>query len=212
MSAGWSGQGRFSTPLHFLAGPVQFRDDASGKAGRKFVADLLPQSACCAKRRWCGSQGSRPQTRQGCFATNRRCCLSRSRLVSGRVSTLLSMRERVSSFAAGVSNSAGWGGLIRCRLDLGELGRNASLTLSPSSGVRLFAFGHARSVRHPDRRGSQSCDPASSWSLRIAEVSPDRAVARSPLAPFRGPGAISRSRAASDNSSRSSLRADRFAA
>jgi antitoxin VapB len=59
-------------------------------------------------RKWRGSHGSRPQTKQGCFATNRRCCLSLSRLGSGRVRTLLSMRARISSLVVCVgSDSAG---------------------------------------------------------------------------------------------------------
>ena len=52
---------------------------------------LTPSARSCAKRRWCGSLGCRPQTRHGCEATNRRCDLSRRRLGSGKTRTLLSI-------------------------------------------------------------------------------------------------------------------------
>ena len=44
-----------------------------------------------------GRMGCRPQTRQGCEATNPRCALSRSRLGSAMVRTLLSMRPGAGS-------------------------------------------------------------------------------------------------------------------
>ena len=38
-----------------------------------------PIARCSANLRWCASDGVRPQTRQGCEATNFRCSRSRSR-------------------------------------------------------------------------------------------------------------------------------------
>ncbi len=52
---------------------------------------LRPSARAWAKRRWWGSQGRRPQNRQGCEATNLRCALSRYRFGSPIDSTLLSM-------------------------------------------------------------------------------------------------------------------------
>src|SRR6266700_5144849 len=52
---------------------------------------LRPSARAWAKRRWWGSQGRRPQNRQGREATNLRCALSRYRFGSPIDSTLLSM-------------------------------------------------------------------------------------------------------------------------
>ncbi len=52
---------------------------------------LRPSARFWAKRRRCGSEGSRPQIRQGCEATNLRCASPRYRRASPIGSTLLSM-------------------------------------------------------------------------------------------------------------------------
>src|SRR6266851_3258413 len=52
---------------------------------------LRPSARAWVKRRWCGSQGFRPQNRQGCEATNLRWALSRYRRGSPIGSMLLSM-------------------------------------------------------------------------------------------------------------------------
>ena len=61
---------------------------------------LSPIARGCAKRRWCGSEGCRPQTRQGCEATNFRWALSRNRFGSAIASWLLSIWSCFGSSAA----------------------------------------------------------------------------------------------------------------
>jgi len=76
----------------------------------------------------------------GRCATNRRCCRSRCRFASGRVNTLLSIRQRMSSFA-GLSGSAGARASFGVGWRRASRSWNANLTLSPSAGVRVFTCG-----------------------------------------------------------------------
>lgn len=115
----------------------------SAERDRKFVADLLPKSACPSP--------------PGC--TKRRCCLSRRRFTSGRARTLLSMRPRGSSSAVAVGSGAvGEGASCGIAWKLASRACNASLTLSPSAGVRVFVLGQAWSVQ-PSRLSSTQALP-----------------------------------------------------
>ena len=182
----------FRPPVRFLARAVQFAVVSAAQWDDELVADLETETAGLrGNRKWWASQGWRPQTRQGCFATNRRCCLSRSRLVSGRVSKLLSMRERISSFAGGrVQFGRRVVALIQCRLDLGELGLKRLSDLVPicrRQGIcpRPRAKGPGIEIV----LGFQPCDLGQQLvHLRIAEASPDKTAARSP--PLRGPWSV----------------------
>jgi hypothetical protein len=137
-----------STTNPFLPGPMRFAMMRPAKGTVNSSLTICASPRACANRRWCGSQCSRPQTRQGCFATNRRCCLSLSRFASGRASTLLSMRERGSSLAVGAGSfSAGARSSFGIAWSRASRAWKACPTLSPSSGVSVFAFGQARSVQ-----------------------------------------------------------------
>src|SRR5262245_36207180 len=78
-------------PSDFIAGLVQLSMMPTHKGTVNSSLTLRPIARGCAKRRRCGSDGCRPQIRQGCEATNFRCALSRSRLGSAKASSLLSI-------------------------------------------------------------------------------------------------------------------------
>ena len=82
-------------PIHFLTGAVQFAVMRAAKRDRELVTDFLSETAGLREPQMMGSQGCRPQIRQGCLATNRRWVLSRSRRGAGMASRLLSMRPIV---------------------------------------------------------------------------------------------------------------------
>ena len=99
----------FRPPVRFLAGAVQFAMVCAAQWDRELVADLEAETAGLRKPQMVGVAGLASADEAGLFRNEpqMRACPA-AVCVSGRVSTLLSMRERVSSFAAGWSNSAGW--------------------------------------------------------------------------------------------------------
>ena len=75
---------------------------------REFVADLLSQAARLRKTQVVRVTGLAAADEAGLFRNEPQMLLVPQPFISGRVSMLLSMRERISSFAADGSNSAGW--------------------------------------------------------------------------------------------------------
>jgi hypothetical protein len=68
------------------------RDGAPRQSGTvNSSLTLRPSARLWVNRGWWASDGSRPQTRQGCWATDLTCSRSRTRRGSGKVSTLLSI-------------------------------------------------------------------------------------------------------------------------
>ena len=134
-------------PIYFLAGPVQLTVMRPAQRHRKFIADLSTESARLRKTQMVRVAGLAAADEAGLFGHKAQVGLSRRRFASGMASTLLSMRERISSFAAGGSSSAGERSSsgIFCRR--ARRAWNACRTLSPSSRVRVFALGQARSVQ-----------------------------------------------------------------
>ena len=53
--------------------------------------DFRPIARGCTWRKWCGSDGLRPHTKQACWATNLMCSLFRIRRGSDKLSWLLSI-------------------------------------------------------------------------------------------------------------------------
>ena len=80
-------------PAHLVADPMQRPMMAAAERHCKFVTDLAAQRSRLGESQMMGSDGLRPQIRQACCATNRRCSLLRWRLGSGSASTLLSMPD-----------------------------------------------------------------------------------------------------------------------
>ena len=115
---------------------------------RKFIADLLAETARLRKPQMVRVAGLTAADEAGLSGHKAQVVLVTQPLgASGMASTLLSIRDRVSSFAVGGSRSAGErssSGIV-CRRP--RRAWKACRTLSPSSGVRVFAFGQARSVQ-----------------------------------------------------------------
>ena len=75
----------FAHQSDFLAGAVQFAMVCPAQRDREFVADLEAQAARLRKPQMVRVSRARGRRRgRAVCATNRRCCLSRSRLVLGR--------------------------------------------------------------------------------------------------------------------------------
>src|SRR5262249_18583226 len=81
----------FLPPSGFIAVTMQLAMMSPTERYREFVADLATEGRVCAKRRWCGSEGRRPQTRHGWFIMCRMWSRSRRRRGSGKVSTPFSI-------------------------------------------------------------------------------------------------------------------------
>ena len=97
-------QGRFSTTFAFLAGAVQFAMMRAAKRDGEFIADLLPKAARLRKAQMVRVAGLAAADEAGLFGHKAQMLPVPSLLGSGRARRLLSMRERVSSFAAGSSS------------------------------------------------------------------------------------------------------------
>ena len=97
---------------------------------------LRPRARCWAKRRWCGSEGLRPQIRHGCLVTNLTCSRSRTRRGSGWARSPLSMPSAV--FRGGRPRGR--------RLRVERAGRRGSSGGSGSAWATSFALASVSSL------------------------------------------------------------------
>jgi hypothetical protein len=57
-------------PGKFIAAPVNLTVVTAAQRHGEFIAHLAPSAGLCEKRKWCASDGRRPQIRQACLTTN----------------------------------------------------------------------------------------------------------------------------------------------
>lgn len=78
------------SPGRFIAVAMHFEMMAAAEWNGELVTDLTTERAALVKRRWWASQGIRPQTRHGCWATRWTCSRSQTRRGSSSARALLS--------------------------------------------------------------------------------------------------------------------------